>query len=173
MARAAHDAGIAGLAFFSGIPGTIGGALRMNAGAYGGETKDVLVEARGVDRAGQHAHLRMPTWAFPIATAACPTTSSSPQALFQGRAGEPEAIAAEMAEIKTSASRASRATAPAARPSRTRRAERLEAGRRGRLPRPAPSAARRSPTLHCNFLINPGGATAADIEGWAKRCARG
>ena len=52
------EAGIAGLAFFSGIPGSIGGALRMNGGAYGGETKDVLIEARGVDRAGQHPHLQ-------------------------------------------------------------------------------------------------------------------
>src|SRR6185437_7350445 len=52
VSRAARDAGIAGLEFLSGIPGGIGGALRMNAGAYGGETKDVLVEARGVDRQG-------------------------------------------------------------------------------------------------------------------------
>ena len=51
VARAAAEAGIAGLSFLRGIPGTIGGALRMNGGAYGGETKDVLVEARGVDRA--------------------------------------------------------------------------------------------------------------------------
>ena len=52
VARAAADAGIAGLAFYRGIPGSIGGALRMNAGAHGGETTDVLVEARGVDRSG-------------------------------------------------------------------------------------------------------------------------
>ena len=52
LARAASDAGIAGLAFYRGIPGSIGGALRMNAGAHGSETKDVLVEARGVDRQG-------------------------------------------------------------------------------------------------------------------------
>src|SRR6266851_3993615 len=52
VAKAAQEAGIAGLAFLRGIPGAIGGALRMNGGAYGGETKDVLVEARGVDRAG-------------------------------------------------------------------------------------------------------------------------
>ena len=52
VARAAQAAGVAGLAFLSGIPGTIGGALRMNGGAYGGETKDILVEARGVDRQG-------------------------------------------------------------------------------------------------------------------------
>ena len=52
-ARAAADAGIDGLAFYRGIPGGIGGALRMNAGAHGGETRDVLIEARAVDRAGR------------------------------------------------------------------------------------------------------------------------
>src|SRR5215203_5300110 len=52
VARAAQEAGIAGLAFLRGIPGAIGGALRMNGGAYGGETKDILHEARGIDRAG-------------------------------------------------------------------------------------------------------------------------
>ncbi len=52
VARHAQKAAIAGLAFLSGIPGSIGGALRMNGGAFGGETKDVLIEARGVDRAG-------------------------------------------------------------------------------------------------------------------------
>src|ERR1700720_2008292 len=52
VARAAQEASIAGLSFLRGIPGAIGGALRMNGGAYGGETKDVLVEARGVDRRG-------------------------------------------------------------------------------------------------------------------------
>jgi len=56
VAKAAQEAGIAGLAFLRGIPGAIGGALRMNGGAYGGETKDILVEARGVDRAG-NVHL--------------------------------------------------------------------------------------------------------------------
>src|SRR4051812_40127261 len=56
VARAAQEAGIAGLAFLRGIPGAIGGALRMNGGAYGRQTKDALVEARGVDRAG---HLRV------------------------------------------------------------------------------------------------------------------
>src|SRR5213078_4686047 len=52
VAQAAQEAGVGGLAFLRGIPGAIGGALRMNGGAYGRETKDVLVEARGVDRAG-------------------------------------------------------------------------------------------------------------------------
>ena len=71
VARAAQTASVAGLAFLSGIPGTIGGALRMNGGAYGGETKDVLVEARGVDREGNiSATSAMARWAFRIATAA-------------------------------------------------------------------------------------------------------
>src|SRR6478672_11446257 len=52
VSRAAQEAAIAGLAFFRGIPGAVGGALRMNGGAYGRETKDALIEARGVDRAG-------------------------------------------------------------------------------------------------------------------------
>src|SRR3954452_6368453 len=58
VARAAQETGIAGLAFFRGIPGAIGGALRMNGGAYGRETKDALVEARGVDRRGRVCVLR-------------------------------------------------------------------------------------------------------------------
>ena len=53
VARAAADAGLAGLSFYRGVPGAIGGALRMNAGAYGRETKDVLIEARAVDRGGK------------------------------------------------------------------------------------------------------------------------
>ena len=57
LARAAADAGIDGLAFYRGIPGGVGGALRMNAGAHGGETKDALIEARGVDRSGNGARL--------------------------------------------------------------------------------------------------------------------
>ena len=56
VSRAAQEAAITGLAFFRGIPGAIGGALRMNGGAYGRETKDTLVEARGVDRAGDAPH---------------------------------------------------------------------------------------------------------------------
>ena len=57
LARAAADAGVAGLAFYRGIPGSVGGALRMNAGAHGRETKDVLVEARAVDMQGRHRAL--------------------------------------------------------------------------------------------------------------------
>ena len=75
VARAAQEAGIAGLAFLRGIPGAIGGALRMNGGAYGGETKDVLIEARGVDRHGRAARLQQRRHAlYAIGIAARPRT---------------------------------------------------------------------------------------------------
>ena len=123
VARAAQTAGIAGLAFLSGIPGTIGGALRMNGGAYGGETKDVLVEARGVDRQGNMRTFSNADMGFSYRhCSACPTTSIFTSAVFQGRAGAPEEIAAEMARSRRSARQASRATGPAARPSKIRRA---------------------------------------------------
>lgn len=65
LAKAAAEAGLDGLAFYRGIPGSIGGALRMNAGAHGGETTDVLVEARGIDRGARCAPSATPTWASP------------------------------------------------------------------------------------------------------------
>ena len=75
VARAAQEAGIAGLSFLRGIPGSIGGALRMNGGAYGGETKDMLVDARGVDRGGNARTLQQRRDEFQsTAIAACPTT---------------------------------------------------------------------------------------------------
>ena len=72
-ARAAAEAGLDGLAFYRGIPGAIGGALRMNAGAHGGETKDALLEAHGVDAIRRTTMCSAtPTWVFPIATARRP-----------------------------------------------------------------------------------------------------
>ena len=101
VARAAQDAGIAGLAFLSGIPGTIGGALRMNGGAYGGETKDVLIEARGVDRQGNIRTYSNAEMGFSYRHCGVPDDVIFTAAVFQGRAGDPEAIAAEMAAIKS------------------------------------------------------------------------
>ena len=165
VARAAQEASIAGLSFLRGIPGSIGGALRMNGGAYGGETKDVLVEARGVDRSGASSPSAMPTCTTPTAIAARPRTSSSPTALFQGRPGDPAVIAAEMDKITESRE----ATQPIK--SRTggstfknppgHKAWQLidAAGCRGLVVGGAQVS-----TMHCNFLINLGSATAADIE---------
>ena len=100
VARAARDAGIAGFAFYSGIPGTIGGALRMNGGAYGGETKDVLIEARGVDRQGNLRTYSNAEMGFSYRHCGVPEDVIFTQALFQGRAGSLDEIGAEMDEIK-------------------------------------------------------------------------
>ena len=147
VARAAQAAGVAGLAFLSGIPGTIGGALRMNGGAYGGETKDVLLETRGIDRQGNLRTFSNGEMGFSYRHCSAPDDVIFTAAVLQGRAGEAEQIAGEMATIKKSARQPSRATAPAALPSRTSRPQRMEACRRGRLPRAPPSGARRSPSF--------------------------
>jgi len=164
VARAARDAGIAGLSFYSGIPGTIGGALRMNGGAYGGETKVVLVEARGVDRQGNARSYSNAEMGFSYRHCGVPDDVIFTQALFQGRAGENEAIAAEMAEIKSKRE----ASQPRNRTGGSTfknppgmSAWKLvdEAGCRGLTV----GRAQVSP-LHSNFLINLDRATAADIE---------
>ena len=164
-ARAAQEAGIAGLAFMRGIPGAIGGALRMNGGAYGRETKDVLIEARGVDRSGAIRTFTNAEMGFSYRHCAVPEDVVFTQALFQGEPGDPQNIAAEMEAI----TEAREATQPVK--SRTggstfknppgAKAWQLidAAGCRGRKRGDAQVS-----ELHCNFLINLGNASAADIE---------
>src|SRR3712207_567776 len=96
VSRAAADASIDGLAFYRGIPGSIGGALRMNAGAHGGETTDVLVEARGVDREGKVHVLAHADMGFRYRHSGVPADIIFTQALYQGRPGDQAAILAEM-----------------------------------------------------------------------------
>jgi UDP-N-acetylmuramate dehydrogenase len=165
VARAAQEAGISGLAFLRGIPGAIGGALRMNGGAYGRETKDALIEARGIDRRGRPRVLALADMHYAYRHCGAPDDIIFTQALFQGAAGDSNAIAAEMDEITQSRE----ATQPIK--SRTggstfknppgQKAWQLidAAGCRGLKIGDAQVS-----TLHCNFLINLGGATAADIE---------
>jgi UDP-N-acetylmuramate dehydrogenase len=165
VARAAQEAGISGLAFLRGIPGAIGGALRMNGGAYGRETKDVLVEARGVDRRGRVRLLVPADMHYAYRHCGAPDDIIFTQALFQGAPGDPAAIAAEMEKITESRE----ATQPIK--SRTggstfknppgQKAWKLidAAGCRGLKHGDAQVS-----QMHCNFLINLGSATAADIE---------
>jgi UDP-N-acetylmuramate dehydrogenase len=165
VAKAAQEAGIAGLAFLRGIPGAIGGALRMNGGAYGTETKDVLIEARGVDRQGQVRVFANADMGYSYRHCGVADDVIFTQALFQGRPGDPDAIAAEMDQITASRE----ATQPVK--SRTggstfknppgRKAWQLidAAGCRGLTVGGAQVS-----EMHCNFLINLGTATAADIE---------
>src|SRR3954463_4622435 len=88
VAKAAQEAGIAGLAFLRGIPGAVGGALRMNGGAYGRETKDVLVEARGVDRAGTIRTYSNTDMGFTYRHCGVPDDVIFTQALFDGAPGD-------------------------------------------------------------------------------------
>jgi UDP-N-acetylmuramate dehydrogenase len=165
VARAAHEASIAGLSFLRGIPGAIGGALRMNGGAYGGETKDVLVAARGVARDGQIRTFTNADMHYTYRHCGASEDVIFTEALFQGAPGDPAVISAEMEKITKSRE----ATQPIK--NRTggstfknppgRRAWQLidAAGCRGLT-----VGAAQVSQLHCNFLINQGGASAADIE---------
>jgi UDP-N-acetylmuramate dehydrogenase len=165
VARAAQEDGLAGLAFMRGIPGGVGGALRMNGGAYGRETKDALVEARAVDRAGRIHVLRNGDMGYSYRHCGVPADYIFTQALYAGERGDPAAIAAEMDKITESRE----ATQPIK--SRTggstfknppgRKAWQLidAAGCRGLKVDGAQVS-----EMHCNFLINLGGATAADVE---------
>jgi UDP-N-acetylmuramate dehydrogenase len=164
VSRAAQKAGIAGLAFLSGIPGTIGGALRMNGGAYGGETKDVLIEARGVDRDGNPRTFSNAEMGFSYRHCSVPDDVVFTGAVFQGKEGNPDEIAAEMAAIKQKRE----ASQPRNRtggstfknpPGKNAWKVIDEAGCRGLKIGDAQVS-----ELHCNFLINLGGATATDIE---------
>jgi UDP-N-acetylmuramate dehydrogenase len=164
-ARAAQEAGIAGLSFLRGIPGGIGGALRMNGGAYGRETKDALIEARAVDRAGRVHVLGNADMHYTYRHCGAPDDYIFTQATFHGERGDPAVIAAEMEKITESRE----ATQPIK--SRTggstfknppgHKAWQLidAAGCRGLRIGDAQVS-----EMHCNFLINLGKATAADIE---------
>jgi UDP-N-acetylmuramate dehydrogenase len=165
VSRAAQEAGLAGLAFFRGIPGAVGGALRMNGGAYGRETKDALIEARGVDRQGHVQVLTNDDMHYTYRHCGAPDDIIFTEALFQGSPGDPAAIATEMDKITESRE----ATQPIK--SRTggstfknppgHKAWQLidAAGCRGLKVGDAQVS-----EMHCNFLINLGGASAADIE---------
>jgi UDP-N-acetylmuramate dehydrogenase len=165
VSRAAQEAGLAGLAFFRGIPGAVGGAARMNGGAYGRETKDALIEARGVDRQGRVRVFSNGDMHYTYRHCGAPDDIIFTEALFQGSPGDPVAIAAEMDKITESRE----ATQPIK--SRTggstfknppgHKAWQLidAAGCRGLKIGDAQVS-----EMHCNFLINLGGATAADIE---------
>jgi UDP-N-acetylmuramate dehydrogenase len=165
VARAAQEAGIAGLSFMRGIPGGVGGALRMNGGAYGRETKDALIEARAVDRQGRIHVLRNAAMGYTYRHCGVPADYIFTEALYQGQRGDQAVIAAEMDKITESRE----ATQPIK--SRTggstfknppgRKAWQLidAAGCRG-----LKAGGAQVSEMHCNFLINRGGATAADIE---------
>ena len=165
LARAAADAGISGLAFYRGIPGSVGGALRMNGGAHGRETKDVLVEARAVDPQGRQHALSLADMDFTYRHCGIPADWTFTEAVFQGMPGEPAEILQQMSEVAE--------YREANQPIKDR-----TGGSTFKNP-PGDSAWKlidaagcrglrvggaKVSELHCNFLINDGNATAEDIE---------
>jgi UDP-N-acetylmuramate dehydrogenase len=173
VARAAAEAGIAGLSFLRGIPGTIGGALRMNGGAYGGEVKDCLVQARGVARTGEKVAYSNADMGFTYRHAGVPDDIIFTEALFEGTTGDPAAILAEMNTITEARSSTqpvnTRTGGSTFKNPPGRKAWELidSAGCRGLRKGDAQVS-----EMHCNFLINHGSATAAEIESLGEEVRR-
>jgi UDP-N-acetylmuramate dehydrogenase len=165
VARAAADAGIAGLAFYRGIPGSIGGALRMNAGAHGRETKDVLVEARAVDPEGNIHVLSLADMGFTYRHSGVPADWIFTEALYQGTAGDPATILREMDEVADYREKnqpiKERTGGSTFKNPPGQSAWKLidDAGCRGFRVGGAQVSEK-----HCNFLINDQGASGEDIE---------
>lgn len=165
VAQHACDAGLGGLEFLSGIPGTIGGALRMNAGAYGRELAEVLVSATAIDRAGVTHSLTPEQMQLSYRHCGLPEGWIFTQAVLRGSEAPREAIAQRMAEIKQSREdsqpvRARTGGSTFANPPGHRAWELIDAaGCRGLTLGGAQVSEK-----HCNFLINTGNATAHDLE---------
>ncbi|MGA2951444.1 MAG: UDP-N-acetylmuramate dehydrogenase [Caulobacteraceae bacterium] len=166
VARTAAEAGIAGLEFYAGIPGSVGGALTMNAGCYGAETGEVLVEAQGFTRQGAPVTFKVEELGYAYRTSRAPAGIIWTRARVRGRPDDPAAVRARMAEIS--------ARREATQPIREKTGGSTfknppdhsawmlvdAAGWRGR----ETGGAMMSP-LHANFMINTGAARAADLEG--------
>jgi UDP-N-acetylmuramate dehydrogenase len=165
VARTAARAGVAGLEFYDGVPGTIGGAVTMNAGCYGRETRDVLVEVLSVDRTGALLSDAITPDLSAYRRGPLPPERIVVQVVFQGRPGDPADIEARMAEItrqrelsqpirdKTGGSTFKNPPGESA----WKLVDR--AGFRG-----ARRGGAQVSEKHCNFLINTGAASAGDIE---------
>lgn len=170
VAKKAAEAGIAGLEFYRGVPGTIGGALRMNAGCYESETKDVLVSCVAYDRAGQRHEISCADMGFTYRHTAAPHDLIFVSATFKGKRDEPAAILARMEAITQKREQSQ--------PIRDK-----TGGSTFKNPDPVQSGGRKSWQVidaaglrgyqiggaqmsekHCNFMINTGTATAKDLE---------
>ena len=173
VARASADAGIAGLEFLRGVPGTIGGALKMNAGCYGREIKDILVEATALDGAGNLLTLTAQDMRFVYRKAQVPDDLIFVEAVFEGTTDDPTAIRARMEELSANreASQPIRAKTGGSTfknpPGHKAWALVDEAGARGLSIGGAQVSEK-----HTNFLINTGSATAAELEALGEEVRR-
>lgn len=165
VAKTAAAAGLAGLEFLVGVPGTVGGAVRMNAGAYGSEIKDLLVWAEAADRRGRVHQLTAAELGFGYRRSALPADWIVLRAALQGRPGDGAEIARRMAEIQAQRGETqpirSRTGGSTFKNPEGRKAWQLidAAGCRGLTIGQAQVSEQ-----HCNFLINLGEATAAELE---------
>jgi UDP-N-acetylmuramate dehydrogenase len=169
----AAAAGLTGLEFLSGIPGSIGGAVAMNAGAYGGDMASVVDWVEVVTRSGEQRRLTAADLAFAYRHAALPAGAIVVRTRLRAMAGAMGLIAARMADIRSAreASQPIRARTGGStfrNPDGMKAWELIDAtGCRG-LTRGGAMVSEK----HCNFLINTGGATAADIEGLGEEVRR-
>jgi UDP-N-acetylmuramate dehydrogenase len=165
LAAFALESGLAGFEFFHGIPGTIGGALRMNAGANGVETRERLIAAHAIERSGRRRVLMNAEMGFTYRHSVAPDDLIFTEAIFEGTPGERDAIQAGMDEVEAHREKAqpirektggSTFTNPPG-----QKAWQLidAAGCRGLKIGDAMVS-----EMHCNFLINTGEATAHDLE---------
>jgi len=165
VAKKAAEAGIAGLEFYAGVPGTIGGALRMNAGCYGTETKDVLQSVIALDRRGRRQVMDLDEMDYSYRHCGAPKDLFFTEAVFRGTADKPAAIKSRMDEItaKREASQPIREKTGGStfkNPDGHSSWKLIDAaGCRGLRVGGAQMSEQ-----HCNFMINADGATAADLE---------
>jgi UDP-N-acetylmuramate dehydrogenase len=173
VALACREAGVAGLEFMSGIPGTVGGGLRMNAGAYGREFKDVLQHAVALDAAGNKHVLPLAALGLSYRHSAVAEDWILVQAMFAGEPGDADAIGRRMGEIQ--------AAREASQPIRARTGGSTFANPPGHkawqlIDRAGCRGLTRGGAMisekHANFLINTGTATAADLEGLGEEVRR-
>lgn len=165
LARAAAEHGVAGLSFYRGIPGSIGGALRMNAGAHGGETRDYLVEARAVDYEGNIHTFSAEEMGHTYRNCALPYNFIFTEAIFKGQPGEKDEIEKANAEVvayreeKQPVKDRTGGSTFKNPPGHSSWKLIDEAGLRG-----FKIGGAKVSEKHCNFLINEGDATGTDLE---------
>lgn len=173
VARAAADAGLGGLEFLRGVPGTIGGALRMNAGCYGREIRDVFVEAKAVDSKGRLIVLSAADMSFSYRKSSVPDDVVFVEAVLRGVRDDSSRVRARMDALveqreKTQPIRAKTGGSTFKNPDGHKAWELIDsAGCRGLVMGGAQVSEK-----HCNFLINMGSATASDVEALGEEVRR-
>ena len=170
VAKEAAKAGIAGLEFYAGIPGTIGGALRMNAGCYGAETKDILREVVALDRTGRRQVMPLEEMGYSYRHSEAPDDLIFVQAVFEGIKDKPADIQARMDEI-TKRREESQPIREKTGGSTFKNPDQVQSKGRGAWQVIDAAGGRgfkvggaQMSEKHCNFMINTGEATASDLE---------